>query len=181
MYGSPVAWILRAPRSAAAIAVAAALVVGGTAVGLERDAVSGNRMEMRGMTFTSSEGGRTEVVLRATRAALDASVEVAHLEGVRVRFSKPDGDVELELSCERGRIDLASGDFEASGDVRGRTADGRRFATAWMRYDDARALAYTDADVEIEEAHTRFRGSGLRYHVQGGRLQLLKASVVQSP
>lgn len=133
------------------------------------------------MTFASSEGGRTEVVLRAARATLDPSVEVADLEDVRVRLSKPDGGIELELSCERGRVDLASSDFEARGHVEGRTADGRRFATAWMRYDDARGLAYTDADVEIEEGSTRFRGSGLRYYVQEGRLQLLKASVVQSP
>lgn len=145
---------------------------------------SGDTMEMRGMTFAASEGQRNEILLRAERAQLDARAEVAHLEGVRVQLggavADPDA-LRFEMTCEAGSINLATSDFEAHGNVRGRTADGRRFATDWIRYDDARGVAYTDAGVEIHEGSVRFRGEGLRYHVRENRLQLLKAHVVQTP
>ncbi len=135
-----------------------------------------------GMTFVASRGPRTEVMLEAEHTRLDPKQQVADLERVRAVVMDDDGRVGLRLSCQRGEFDLETQDFVASDNVRGRTADGRRFASTWIRYDHGRGLAYTDAPVLIEEGDRTLRGGGLRYHVEEGKLHLLGgASVEQSP
>lgn len=141
----------------------------------------GDRLELRGMTFVASEGGRAEVVVEAARAELDREAEIAELEQVRLRLA---GDAEqpgFAMTCDRGELDLRTYDFHAVGHVEGRTGDGRRFSSPWLRYSEAEGVAFTDAPVVIRDGPSTFRGAGLRYHVREGRLQLLEASLVQSP
>ncbi len=155
---------------AAASAARAAVAEADSALRLER------------MTFVASRAGRTEVLLQAARARLNPEADVVDLEDVRAVVMSEDGRPGLELRCQRGEFDLATQDFVATGDVRGRASDGRRFASSWVRYDHSRGLAFTDAPVLIREGGRTLRGGGLRYHVRDGTLRLLGgASVVQAP
>jgi LPS export ABC transporter protein LptC len=144
-------------------------------------AESASTLELLGMTFVSSRAGHTEMVDEAARALLDPAANLADLEDVRVRLAERDGGVRLEMECDQGQFDLENHDFLAQGNVRGRTGDGRRFSAPWIRYDDAKGLAVTDAPVKIVEDVTTLRGSGFRYHVREGRFQLLQATLVQTP
>lgn len=144
---------------------------------------SADPLELRGMTFVASREGRTELVVEAARALLDPDADSANLEQVHVRVSDGTGEdgLRLEMTCDRGEFDLERNDFVAEGNVKGRTGDGRHFVSPWVRYDSEQGLAYTDAEVEIVDGATTFRGAGLRYHVRDGRLQLLDATLVQNP
>lgn len=138
-------------------------------------------LEMRRLTFLSARGEHAEVVVHAEVGQLDPALDVVTLESVRVRLGESgDGDG-LEFTCDRGRLDTRSHDFEVRGNVRGRTADGRRFQAPWARYDGSRELLYTDAPVEITDGPIRLRGAGLRYEVASGRMHLLEAQLVHTP
>lgn len=137
-------------------------------------------LHVAGMTFVGSRGPVTEFVLRAREGLLHPDTNIAELEDVRVRGSEADEAAAFEVSCRRGELDIDTNDFLAEGDVHGTTADGRRYAAPWVRYDHAQALIYTDAPVTMEDDTGTFRGDGFRYHLKEGRFRLLgNVKVVQ--
>jgi len=139
-------------------------------------------MVIHGLTFVASRGPERDLVLRAERARLDPGSNVAHLEHVESSVDPQEGTPGFEMTCDEGDLFLSTNDFLAKGNVHGRTADGRRFTTTWVRYDHATGVASTDAPVEIEEAGGRYKGGGFRYQVKEQRFRLLGgASMVREP
>jgi len=139
-------------------------------------------MVIRGLTFVASRGAERDLVLRAEHARLDPGSNVAHLEGVESSVDPQEGTPGFEMTCDEGDLFLATNDFLAKGHVHGKTADGRRFTTTWVRYDHASGVASTDAPVEIEEAGGKYKGGGFRYQVREQRFRLLGgASMVREP
>jgi len=139
-------------------------------------------MVMRGLTFVSSRGGERDLVLRADRARLDPGSNVAHLERVESSVDPQEGSPGFEMTCDEGDLFLSTNDFLAKGNVHGKTADGRRFTTTWVRYDHATGVASTDAPVEIQEAGGKYKGGGFRYQVREQRFKLLGgATMVREP
>lgn len=137
-------------------------------------------LELQGMTFVSSQEADNEVVLGAERARIEARERVAHLENVEAKVASDRETPGLDLKCDRGSFDLESGDFDAEGNVRGVTGDGRRFRTTRLHYSHAQALITTNSPVVIEDETGTYRGGGFRYHVRENRFQLLRgATVVQ--
>lgn len=132
-----------------------------------------------GMTFVQSDGNVADMIVEAERGRLDPDTNVVHLEVVRTRV---EGNAErsgFEMTCDTGELSLANHALYASGNVRGRTNDGRAFTTSWVRYDPAKEVAYTDAPVEIDEATGSLQGGGFRYYVDEGRFRLLKGATVR--
>lgn len=147
------------------------------AVTVERSAVAG--LAISGMTFVQSDGETAAMVVEAERGRLDPEANVVHLDTVKTHV---EGNAErsgFELTCDQGELELESHALLATGNVRGRTADGRAFATSWVRYDPKRELAFTDAPVEIEDASGSLHGGGFRYHVREGRFRLLGGATVR--
>ncbi len=137
-------------------------------------------LDVDGMTFVASRGDVPDVRLTAVRARFDTGNERAFLEGVHAIFREREDRDGFEMTCDRGEFDLASNDFIARGNVRGRTEDGRVFTAPWVQYDSAQGLLFTDASVQITEEAGTFRGHGFRYWVRERRFRLLGgASVVQ--
>jgi len=174
---------MRAPvpnrRQAAALLAACALV------SLGADAPKGRmRSELRvtGMTFVGSRGPVNELVLHAERAQLTPETNLAVLEDVRVNALDSQAKRSFDVRCERGELDVETNDFFAEGDVHGTTGDGQRYRTAWVRYDHAKGLLYTDAPVAMEDDSGSFRGDGFRYDTRKRSFRLLgNVSVVQKP
>lgn len=140
----------------------------------EEDPTEGLAGELRltGMTFVGSRGDVTRFVLNAGTAVIRPDTNIAELEDVRVRGSELGDEQEFEVRCERGELDVDTNDFLAEGDVRGVTADGRRYAAPWVRYDHAQSLIYTDAPATMQDSTGSFRGDGFRYHLEDGRFRL---------
>lgn len=139
-------------------------------------------MVIRGLTFVASHGAERDLVVRAERARLDPGSNVAHLEGVESSVDPQEGTPGFEMTCDEGDLFLTTNDFLAKGHVHGKTVDGRRFTTSWVRYDHASGVASTDAPVEIEEAGGKYKGGGFRYQVRDQRFRLLGgASMVREP
>jgi len=134
---------------------------------------------LTGMTYVASEGSTNELVLDADRANLPSPGDQAHLEGVRARFgSKAPGGAAsdasggLDLVCDVGVFDLESRDFIAEGNVRGTTADGRRFRTDGLRYSHEEGRVSTDRPVVIRDDAGTYSGGGFDYYVREDRFRL---------
>ena len=139
-------------------------------------------MRITTMTFVASDGGVREILVSADRATVRLEADRADLEGVHAEWAGDDGQISLELRCERGEFDLATKDLIAVGDVRGRFRDGREFRGPWLRFDRAKGVAFTDAPVTIYDQGRTLQGGGLRYHIRDRRLRLTAgASVVETP
>ena len=132
------------------------------------------------MTFVASRGSVSEVVLRAEQARFDTGVDIVDLQKVSVSVSSGKSKRELTVTCDRGKLDLTTSDFEAEGNVVGRTEGGLEFTSDWIRYDHDEGVLFTDAPVLITDASGTFRGGGFRYIVEERRFKLLGgASVVR--
>jgi LPS export ABC transporter protein LptC len=136
-------------------------------------------LDLGEMTFVVSQGTENELVLVAERARVETGEKLAHLETVHVVVAS-DGDAPgLEMRCERGTVNFETSDFDAEGDVRGTTGDGKRFRTERLRYVHGAGLASTNAPVDIQDDTGNYTGDGgFRYYVRENRFQLHRAATV---
>jgi LPS export ABC transporter protein LptC len=136
-------------------------------------------MRLQQLAFVATRENTTEVRVEAVAGVIEESIGKATLETVHAEWSGADGKPSLEITCERGELDLESNDLLASGDVHGTLADGRRFVGPWLRYDRARGVAFTDAPVQILEGSRVLRGGGFEYFVRDRRLRLTAGAKVE--
>jgi LPS export ABC transporter protein LptC len=125
-----------------------------------------------GVTFVKSKGGVSHVLLMADHAKFDIAANRVHLQGMSVETKSDAVTKEFWLRCDRGIIELSSGDFQAEGHVKGQMADGRTFQTQSAQYDDERAVISTNVPVLLTEVTGTLRGGGFQYWVREDRLQL---------
>ena len=119
--------------------------------------------EVTGMTFVASRESDNEVVVRAEHAVFDPDTRTAKLDQVHAQVNKSEGGVSFEMSCDHAELDVDTSDFVAEGNVRGTTADGRRFSGNQVSYDNDKGRLFTATPVLIEEASgIFFRGGGFR-------------------
>lgn len=141
-----------------------------------------SNLRVTGMTFVGSRGSLNELVLHARRGELRPETNLAVLEDVRVSALDSESKRSFDVRCDRGELDVEKNDFLAEGDVHGTTGEGQRYQTAWVRYDHAKGLLYTDAPVAMEDDSGSFRGDGFRYDTRKRSFRLLgNVSVVQKP
>jgi LPS export ABC transporter protein LptC len=139
-------------------------------------------LEIEGMTYVASQGAENELVLEAERARYRAGRSLVHLEGVQARVAPGAGQPGFEMTCAQADFDLGRSDFQARGQVRGRTRDGREIATDRLSYRHDEGLVSTDDPVVIRDVTGTYRGGGFRYRVKDGSFQLVGgASVEQQP
>jgi LPS export ABC transporter protein LptC len=165
---------------ALSIALAAALT---TPSGPASAAAEATSLEVQGMIFVGSRAGVREVVLRSRTARLQPKEQKAELEEVSAIVTEDEaGKRSFTMNCARVELDIAKSDFRADGNVRGETAEGQRYSAPWVKYVHEQGLLYTDAPVEMTDAHGSFRGNGFRYHVHERRFELLgNVRVEQNP
>jgi LPS export ABC transporter protein LptC len=136
-------------------------------------------LELGGMTFVVSQGTRNEVVLVAEHARVETGEKLAHLKDVHVVVASDGDDPGLDMKCERGTIDTETSDFDAEGNVRGITGDGKRFRTERLRYKHGPGLVSTNAPVDIQDDAGSYKGNGgFRYYVRENRFLLNRAATV---
>jgi LPS export ABC transporter protein LptC len=140
---------------------------------------AGPPLVLERLTFVASHEATAEVRVEAASAVIDDARNRAELASVNAEWAGADGKPSLQITCERGELDLETNDLLASGSVRGVLADGRRFAGPWLRYDRARGVAFTQAPVKILEGGRVLRGGGFEYHVRDRRLRLTAGAKVE--
>jgi len=157
-------------RVACALSSIALLLCAGPAPGVE--------LVLSGMTFVGSESGTPDLVLAARQARIVHDGDVAHLAEVHLDAAGDDGASSLVLTCDRAELDLNTSDFDAQGNVQGRTADGHRFRTEAASFDHANRVIEGSAPVDIVDPHgTRLQGQGFRYEVRSQRMRMRNAVV----
>ena len=67
----------------------------------------------------------------------------------------------------------------ATGNVRGVTADGRRFKTDTLHYRASDGLVWSDSAVVLRDRGALLDGTGFEYHVRQDRFQLRNARIRQ--
>jgi LPS export ABC transporter protein LptC len=133
---------------------------------------------LSGMTYVSSDAGEPGLRLAARQARIVHDGDVAQLAGVHLDAAGDDGASSLVLTCDRAELDLATSDFQARGNVRGRTADGHRFRTEAASFDHALRVIEGNAHVDIVDPNgTRLQGQGFRYEVRSQRMRMKNAVV----
>jgi len=139
-------------------------------------------LDIQGLTFVSSQGEETDIVVWAETARFHTETDIADLQVVKARVSTDSADGGFEVECDEGTLNLTNNAFHARGNVRGRTDDGRDFTADWVRYDHAEGVLFTDEPVLISESGTMLQGGGFRYFVSEDRFRLLGgAKVVAEP
>ena len=166
------------PFWANAAAGACVLIALGHADAAWSDEVASPALELEGMTFVSSQGAENEMVLTAERARVETAEKVAHLEDVHLQLAPGRRIPGLDMSCERGTVDIETSDFDARGNVRGTTGDGRRFRTERLQYSNGPGLVSTNSPVFIRDETGTYRGDGFRYYIRENRFQLRHAATV---
>ena len=136
-------------------------------------------LAITGMTFVQSDGQKPAMVVEAERGRLDPQTNVVHLEVVKTHVEGTAERAGFDLTCDQGELVMDTRALLATGNVHGRTADGRAFATTWVRYDPKKELAFTDAPVDIDDESGSLHGGGFRYHVREGRFRLLGGATVR--
>jgi LPS export ABC transporter protein LptC len=141
-------------------------------------------LEIEGMTFVASAGLENDAIVEAEHATFARTDRVARLTRVHARVGKAAGAESasaggLELECERGHFDVASGDLTAEGNVRGVTADGRRFETEHLVYRRATGRVSTRSPVVIRDAFGTARGVGFEYWIRENRFRLIGGASVE--
>jgi len=173
------------PR-ALTVAVAFALPLGLARLAAGADAAGPFEADLtvEGMTFVASAGSENDAVVEAGSASVGRSDRVARLTDVHARVGKAAGATSaslggLELHCERGSFDLESGDLTAEGNVRGVTADGRRFETQRVVYRRETGRVSTHSPVVIRDSFGTIRGAGFEYWVLENRFLLFCGASVE--
>jgi LPS export ABC transporter protein LptC len=166
------------PFWANAAAGACLLIALGYVSAASADGAASPSLELEGITFVASLEGENEVVLVAEHARVETGEKVAHLKTVHALLASDRGTPGLDMRCERGTIQIESSDFDAEGNVRGMTGDGRRFRTQHLRYTHGSGLVSTNSPVEIRDETGTYRGSGFRYYIRENRFQLRRAATV---
>jgi LPS export ABC transporter protein LptC len=158
-----------------AIALFPALAAALTApAGPASAAAQATSLEVQGMIFVGSRAGVREVVLRSRTARLQPESQTAELNDVSATVTEDEaGKRSFTMNCARVELDIAKSDFRADGNVRGETAEGQHYSAPWVKYVHEQGLLYTDAPVEMNDAHGSYRGNGFRYHVHERRFELL--------
>ena len=139
-------------------------------------------LDVEEMTFVASRGPANELVLKATHARFDTQRERVYLEEVHATVEPSRTAGHFVIRCDEGELDIATNDFEARGNVRGRTEGNREFTAPWVNYDHEAGMLFTNAPVMIYEDAITYKGGGFQYFVRERRFRLLGgASVVQEP
>jgi LPS export ABC transporter protein LptC len=163
-------------NTAAGLCVLIALGVSSVARSQE---VASPALELGEMTFVVSQGAENEVVLVAEHARVDTDENLAHLKTVHVVLASDRETPGLDMRCERGVVDMETSDFDAEGNVRGITGDGKHFRTERLRYKHGPGLVSTQSPVDIRDDAGTYKGvGGFRYYVRENRFQLNRAATV---
>lgn len=173
------------PRRARAFSLIAltVLLAGAPVAAQDPPGLLPSELVLTGMTWLSSENGVNELVVSAARAQMQSGTELARLSGVHARMGSLAGGVAeggMSLRCAAGRFDLQSRDFEASGAVRGATADGRRFRTERLSYRAAEGRAFGEGRVALRDSTGAYEGDGFEFWVRENRFVLRNARVRQA-
>lgn len=136
------------------------------------DASTSPQLDVRGMTFVASRENNDALILHAARARFDTDDKMAYLTDVDAEVPPTADQRGFKMWCDNSVVDLASNDFEATGNVHGQTETGERFVAEWVRYDDARGVLFTDAPVRIIDRGTTVQGGGFDYDIEKRSFQL---------
>ncbi len=166
-----------APQLAIAFALCVALAAAASA---EDDTET---LVLQGMTYVVSNGSRNELVVEAATAVVKPAEDEARLQEVHARMgSKAPGGVlggGMEMRCDQGTFDLKTRDFVATGNVRGVTADGRRFKTDELHYRASDGVVWSDSAVVLRDRGALLEGTGFVYRVRQDRFELRDARIRQ--
>ena len=141
---------------------------------------AGNRVAVDGLTFFVTESPDRYFVVRAESAEFTPSQPTTVLNTVRVRLVRPRFEGPLDLRCERARVSLYGNAFKLMGSVEGRDADGRRFETEWLEFDEKGGRLFTSAPVRLIEGESVVEAGALDYDLETRAIRLTGGTRVRT-
>ncbi len=162
---------------------AIAALVGAFALAAAAEPPPAVALALDGMSYVLSQGAEVELLIDAKRAEVAPDAGRIAFAGVRARVGRAAGAPGVAggfaLACERGELDVETGEFVARGRVTAALADGRTLRTERLVYRHARGVVSSDAPVEIRDDAAEYRGGGFEYWVRENRLRLTGGASIQ--
>ena len=125
-----------------------------------------------GVIFEGYSAGSLEVEVRAARAEVDSVNRVVHLERVRINFQDPQHG-RVEVRANRAEFLLDSDDFVLREQVEGSTAEGERFSTEQVRYEQTAQRLWTHHPVRLYRDGLVVQGEGMEIDLASRRIRLM--------
>ena len=141
---------------------------------------AGNRVSVEGLTFFVTESPDRYFVVRAESAEFAPTQPTTVLKTVRVRLVRPRFEGPLDLRCERARVSLYGNAFKLMGSVEGRDADGRRFETDWLEFDEKGGRLFTTAPVRLIDGESVVEAGALDYDLETRAIRLTGGTRVRT-
>ncbi len=127
--------------------------------------------ELEGVEFQGYRRGDSDIEVLAKRATVNNEDRVVDLEAVRIQFRDPyNGSVEVR--AKTAKLEMDTDDFVLSGGVTGTTADGAKFETAEIHFDQARNRMHSTHPVRFYRGQTILRGQRMEFDVPTHTLRL---------
>jgi hypothetical protein len=136
------------------------------------------QLDVQGMTFVASRENDDAVILRANHARFDTEAKKAYLTIVNADVPPRAEQEGFKMRCDEGVVDLATNDFEATGNVHGEVSDETHFEAEWVRYNHLEGFLYSDGPVVMIDRGTKVLGGGFRYDIAERRFKLLGGAKV---
>jgi LPS export ABC transporter protein LptC len=127
---------------------------------------------LSGVRFVDTRRGQRDWTVESHRAKLFKDKNLAVFEGLHMIFFGKDGR-EMHLYSNRGELNPETRAMDARGDVHGRSADGIRFFTSVLHYDDRKREITTSAPVKILGSGYETQGVGMVVDLKRETLRLL--------
>jgi lipopolysaccharide assembly outer membrane protein LptD (OstA) len=160
-------------RSRAARVVQASALAFVIVATLQAHAEPAPQLDVQGMTFVASRENNDAVILRAEHARFDTVAKKAYLTVVNADVPSSAEQEGFKMRCDESVVDLATNDFEATGNVHGEVDDGTNFEAEWVRYNHLEGVLYSDGPVVMIDGGTKVLGGGFRYDIAKRRFKLL--------
>ena len=112
------------------------------------------------------------IAIRAARAEVDSVKRVVRLERVRINFQDPRHG-RVEVRANRAEFLLDSDDFILRDQVEGSTAEGERFSTAQVRYEQTAQRLWTHHPVRLYRDGLVVQGEGMEIDLATRRIRLM--------
>ncbi len=127
---------------------------------------------LSGVIFEGYSAGSRELEVRAAHAEVDSVERVVRLERVRIGFQDPRRGY-VQIQADRAELFLDSDDFILRDHVEGSTAEGERFTTGQVRYEQAAQRLWTEEPVRLYRDDLVVEGEGMEIDLSTRRIRLI--------
>lgn len=128
-------------------------------------------LQIKGFVYTEVGEKNSKWEVKAETATYNKKQDMVALDIVQIKLTTSGGKIFM-MSADRGSMLTKKKSVEIKGNVVITSADGDRFSTDHINYNDTEKKFYTDAPVTMENTRMKLTGKGLVLYMKDGKLSI---------